>query len=35
MVKLQINNLLQEFYMKVNKFELKDIICIDASFNVF
>ena len=30
------NNLLQEFYITVNKFEIKDIICIDeTSFNAF
>jgi transposase len=33
---ININNLLQEFYLIVNKFELKDIICIDGtSFNAF
>ena len=33
---ININNLLQEFYLIVNKFELKDIIYIDeASFNAF
>ena len=33
---ININNLLQEFYIIVNKFELKDIICIDeTSFNAF
>ena len=31
-----MNNLLQEFYVIINKFELKDIICIDeTSFNAF
>ena len=33
---IDINNLLQEFYITVNKFELKNIICIDeTSFNAF
>jgi hypothetical protein len=33
---ININNLLQEFYIIINKFELKDIICIDeTSFNAF
>jgi len=33
---ININNLSQEFYIIVNKFELKDIICIDeTSFNAF
>ena len=33
---ININNLLQEFYIIINKFELKDIICIDEpSFNAF
>ena len=33
---ININNLLQEFYLIINKFELKDIICIDeTSFNAF
>jgi transposase len=33
---ININNLLQEFYVIINKFELKDIICIDeTSFNAF
>ena len=27
-----INNLLQKFYIIINKFELKDIICIDKTF---
>jgi len=30
------NNLLEEFYIVINKFKLKDIICIDeTSFNAF
>ena len=33
---ININNLLQEFYVIINKFELKDIICIDeTSLNAF
>ena len=33
---INMNNLLQEFYVIINKFELKDIICIDeTSFNAF
>ena len=33
---ININNLLQELYIIINKFELKDIICIDeTSFNAF
>ena len=33
---ININNLLKEFYLIFNKFELKDIICIDeTSFNSF
>ena len=33
---ININNLLQEFYIAINKFELKDTICIDkTSFNAF
>ena len=33
---ININNLLQEFYVILNKFELKDIICIDeTSLNAF
>ena len=33
---ININNLLEEFYIVINKFELKNIICIDeTSFNAF